>query len=257
MPFVKCSNPECGKDVHVTLRKCPFCGTPKDEDSPTYEIGNNTTASTKEIRNNTTEQLGRARFVKCTNPQCGKDVHVNLSRCPFCGTPKDEPSLAYEISNKSSLNERRMGLKSRLTITTTNQIENYSIVKYLDIITINMVIGTNFFVDMLASFNDFFGGFSGAYKEQLDCVYIEALDQLKDKAVDICADAVVGLKVDYSEISGKDKSMFMVSLTGTPVKIKQYPNYRKYKLLQELKSFLRDGIISQEEYDIEISKLNN
>ena len=48
---------------------------------------------------------------------------------------------------------------------------------------------------------------------------------MKNKAIRIGANAIVGFKVDFDEISGKDKSMFMVSASGTACKIEYNPNY--------------------------------
>ena len=45
--------------------------------------------------------------------------------------------------------------------------------------------------------------------------------EIEQKAASIGADAVVGLKMDFNEISGKGKTMFMVSAVGTAVKIRR------------------------------------
>ena len=55
-----------------------------------------------------------------------------------------------------------------IIITTTNNVENYVVDKYLGVITANLVIGTNFFSDFVASLSDFFGGMSGTYRKQMD-----------------------------------------------------------------------------------------
>ena len=73
-------------------------------------------------------------------------------------------------------------------------------------------------------------------------------------ALQICL-WISGIQVNFSEISGKDKSMFMVSLSGTAVRVKEIPNYRILNLKRDLNAFLREGILSQEDYDKEIQKL--
>ena len=45
------------------------------------------------------------------------------------------------------------------------------------------------------------------------------IKQVEREAQRLGADAIVGLKIDFGEISGKEKSMFMVSAVGTAVKI--------------------------------------
>lgn len=98
---------------------------------------------------------------------------------------------------------------------TTNNIEGGKIKQYIDVICSNTVVGTNFLSDFKASFIDFFGGRSGSYKNKLESIYEEAKKELKQKAIQIGANAIVGFHIDFDEISGKDKSMFMVSASGT------------------------------------------
>lgn len=107
-----------------------------------------------------------------------------------------------------------------IIITTTNCIENAAIEKYIELIATNVVVGTNLFSDFAASFTDFFGGYSNTYQNKLDKVYNSAVEALRIKASRIGADAVIGVKMDFGEISGKNKSMFMVSAVGMAVKLK-------------------------------------
>ena len=106
-------------------------------------------------------------------------------------------------------------MKNRFIITTTDTIENCPIKRYIYTICSNIVIGTNVFSDFAASVTDFFGGRSGSYKRKLQIIYNEASKELKQKAINLGANAIVGFKVDFDEISSRDKSMFMVSVSGT------------------------------------------
>ena len=106
-----------------------------------------------------------------------------------------------------------------MIITTTSNIEGARIVEYLDLISVNVVIGTNFFSDWMASVTDIFGGKSSTYQHKLDDVYEAAFKKIEKRAEKLGADAVVGLKMDFGEVSGKEKSMFMVSAIGTAVKL--------------------------------------
>ena len=111
-------------------------------------------------------------------------------------------------------------MRDKIIITTTNSVEQTEIIKYVDLISTNVVIGTNIFSDIGASLSDFFGGFSETYQKKLNEIYNVAIDDLKTKASQIGANAVVGLKIDFDEISGKGKSMFMISALGTAVVVK-------------------------------------
>lgn len=60
----------------------------------------------------------------------------------------------------------------------------------------------------------------------------------------------MGLKIDFDEILGKGKSMFMVTCIGTAVVVK--PNLvEKYEKLHKIKTFLDDEIITIELYEEE------
>ncbi len=124
-----------------------------------------------------------------------------------------------------------MNMKGKFLISTTNNIEGVPIKKYIGAICSNIVIGTNIFSDIAASFTDFFGGKSDSYKRKLEIIYDEASKDLKQKAFNAGANCIIGFKVDFDEISGKDKSMFMVSASGTACVI-DYPEdeiYTDYK----------------------------
>lgn len=108
-----------------------------------------------------------------------------------------------------------------MIITTTNSIEGAEITSYMRLVSANIVVGTNFLSDFMASFTDFFGGRSNTYQQELDKVYQNAINEISAKATAIGADAIVGLKMDFNEISGKGKTMFMVSAVGTAVKLRK------------------------------------
>lgn len=61
------------------------------------------------------------------------------------------------------------------------------------------------------------GGRSGTYQKQLNSLYNEAVEKIKVAAFEIGANCVLGLTVDLDEISGKGKSMFMLTAIGTAV----------------------------------------
>jgi uncharacterized protein YbjQ (UPF0145 family) len=71
------------------------------------------------------------------------------------------------------------------------------------------------FSDIAASFTDIFGGNSETYQNKMDLMYKSAKDSLMKKAVARGANAIVGFKIDFDEISGKGKGMLMLSATGT------------------------------------------
>ena len=100
-------------------------------------------------------------------------------------------------------------------ISTTSTIQNATSIQYLDVVYTNVVIGTNLFSDFAASFTDFFGGKSKTYQSKLTLIYNNAMSDIRKKAIAIGANAIIGFRIDFDEISGKDKSMLMVNLSGT------------------------------------------
>lgn len=108
---------------------------------------------------------------------------------------------------------------SKILISTTNSFEGIEIKEYLDIVSTNVVVGTNYFSDLGASLTDIFGGYSDTYEGKLQTIYAKAIKNIQNQTIALGGNAIVGLKIDFDEISGKGKSMFMVSAIGTSVKL--------------------------------------
>ena len=144
-----------------------------------------------------------------------------------------------------------------MIITTTNNIENYSIKRYLGVVNANIVIGANFFSDFAASLTDVFGGRSNTYQNKLNTIYKEVMAELKAKAKSFQADAIVGLHIDFDEVSGGGKSMFMVSASGTAVMIENNfeDRYFMYKALSDIHDYWKKGFLSEEEYNYEKARI--
>ena len=135
-------------------------------------------------------------------------------------------------------------------IVNTNNISHYTIKEYKGLVSANQVVGANFFADLFASITDFVGGNSGAYRESLDTLYRDVTKQLNEKAKRMGANAIVGFRIDFDEISGKGKSMFMVTGVGTAVLIEP-DRYEMYEKLHKLHVYLTDGLLTQEQYEWE------
>lgn len=100
-----------------------------------------------------------------------------------------------------------------LLLSTTSELNGWDIEKYIRIISENAVEGTGLLGDMVAEFLDVTGGRSGKYQEYLTKLNEEVLNKLKDEAKSVKgANAVVGIKIEHNEITGKGKQMFMEQL---------------------------------------------
>ena len=142
-----------------------------------------------------------------------------------------------------------------MILTTTHQIPGYSIDKYKGLVNANQVIGVNLISEWIASVTDVIGGTSGTFRRKLDTVYGDVLSTLSTKAKEVGANAIVGVRMDFNEISAKGKSMFMLTAQGTAVVI-SIDRLDLCKKLHELKIYLEDGLLSQEEYERECSRVN-
>ena len=105
-----------------------------------------------------------------------------------------------------------------MILTTTPNIENKTISAYLGIVTGEAIVGANIFRDLFANIRDIVGGRSAAYERELERARQLALDDLKESAQRVGADAVVGVDLDY-EVLGSNNGMLMVSISGTAVKL--------------------------------------
>ncbi|MCO6564734.1 MAG: YbjQ family protein [Apibacter sp.] len=103
-----------------------------------------------------------------------------------------------------------------MILTTTNSIEGFTVKEYKGIVTGETIIGANFFKDFKANLTDFFGGRSKTYEKVLIEAKQTALKELEEKAMQLGANAVIGIHIDYETLGAKG-SMLMVSICGTGV----------------------------------------
>ncbi len=106
-----------------------------------------------------------------------------------------------------------------MILSTTPNLEGKKIVNYVGVVTGEAILGANFFRDLLAGITDFIGGRSGAYEQSLNEAREIAMHEMNQKAQAMGANAIVGIDIDYESIGGTDKSMLMVTCSGTAVVI--------------------------------------
>lgn len=101
---------------------------------------------------------------------------------------------------------------------TTPTLENGIIVEYKGIVTGEIVSGINFIKDFGASIRNIVGGRSAGYEEELITARNNALREMEERALQMGANAVVGVKVDYESFG--NAGMLMVIAAGTAVVVK-------------------------------------
>ncbi len=105
-----------------------------------------------------------------------------------------------------------------MLITTTPNVEGKEIREYKGLVMGEAILGTNIFRDLFAGIRDIVGGRSGAYEKALAEARGIAIDEMSRNAADMGANGVIGVDLDYENISvGANGSMLMVSASGTAV----------------------------------------
>ena len=103
-----------------------------------------------------------------------------------------------------------------MLVTTTPNVEGKRITRYYGLVAGEAILGANLFKDFFAGIRDIVGGRSASYEKELQRARDMALDELKQRARDLGANAIVGVDLDY-EVLGKSNGMLMVSASGTAV----------------------------------------
>ncbi|OFX56284.1 MAG: hypothetical protein A2066_12845 [Bacteroidetes bacterium GWB2_41_8] len=137
--------------------------------------------------------------------------------CDKCGTV-----ILYKA--KADIENERSGIVryleqniSRVRILTTHVPHNWEY-EALSIVTGQSVTGTGFMSEFKSGFTDFFGGQSGSFNKKLANGENLCFAQLRVKAINLGANAIIGTDVDYGDV-GEGKGMLMVCAAGTAVKV--------------------------------------
>ena len=106
-----------------------------------------------------------------------------------------------------------------MIVTTTDSVDGATVAQYLGVVSGDAVLGTNIFKDLFASVRDVVGGRAGAYEKVLQEGKDMALADMTERARALGADAVIGVDLDYEVIGGDNKTLLMVSVNGTAVRL--------------------------------------
>ena len=148
-------------------------------------------------------------------PECNTVLSIkdiNNKTCPTC-------SYGINISEDKKLPDD-FDFNS-ITVTTAPTLANYKIIDTIDIVTSETVFGMNIFRDFFAGITDFFGGRSEASQKILRDARKLCILELKKEAYRVGGNAIIGVDLDYSEISGKGKGMLFLVASGTAVKVEK------------------------------------
>lgn len=173
------------------------------------------------------------RCERCGKPPKWLDPFPDGNICSRCWEA-DRPQRDAEAEHRKKAqaladaeeDERHRAQQERIAevtpgiVLTTETASNLPIERRLDIVTAEVVIGMHLFKDIASAWRDTFGGRSKVMQNGLRDARKAALDELRREAASIGADAVVGVDLNYSEISGGGKSMLFLVASGTAVTLR-------------------------------------
>lgn len=107
-----------------------------------------------------------------------------------------------------------------MLVTTTDTIQNQSVETYLGVVTAEVVYGTNVLRDFFAGIRDTIGGRTGSYERIFEKGQQKAIEELKQRAQKLNADAIIGIEIDTGTINVDAKGvLLLITATGTAVKL--------------------------------------
>ena len=154
---------------------------------------------------------------------CGKKIGFfnggDSGRCDVCtnahfvGLQKE--SKTQELSAQQQA-EAKAKEQIETVLLTTETAPNLKIIKRIEIVTAEVAYGMNIFKDLFAGVRDIVGGRSEAVQKTMRDARRTALFELKKEAYSVGANAVVGVDLDYVDLSGSN-NMVMLVASGTAV----------------------------------------
>lgn len=133
--------------------------------------------------------------LKCLN--CGADVAEGTRFCPRCGA-----NLSTGVPD--------------FMMTTAPTIPGYKIKRVLGVVTGLTPRTRGVLGKFIAGIQSMFGGEITAFTMELEKARLEAMDRVREKALNMGANAIVGLDLEMTEL-GLQAGIVVISATGTAV----------------------------------------
>lgn len=100
---------------------------------------------------------------------------------------------------------------------TTPNIEGKTVKKYLGIVNGEGLIGANVYKDIFSGVRDVVGGRTSTYEQELKKAREIALESMQLKAEELGANAILNVRVKYSNLGGTMGNTILISVNGTAV----------------------------------------
>lgn len=153
--------------------------------------------------------------------ECGKKVgffDIYEGHCPECIAQihKLRNERRNDDRTKAKQEQQKLVGEIEAVLLTTETAPNLNITRRIEIVTAECAFGMNIFKDLFAGVRDIVGGRSEAVQKTMRDARKTALYELKREAHLVGANAVVGVDLDYVELSASG-SMIMLVASGTAV----------------------------------------
>lgn len=143
--------------------------------------------------------------IKCSKKQQGV----------FSSKFEEFSSLDGDPICSDCLKEHKQMIDKSVVLTTTNNVDGHKVVSYIDIGSVEVVIGTGAISEFTGGLADIFGERSTAFEKKLNTAKKIALSKLKVEAYNTGGNAVIGIDMDYTEFTS---NRIGVVANGTIVK---------------------------------------
>lgn len=163
---------------------------------------------------------------------CAEQIEDEFDACWNCGS--DVSGAVAENSSdfkeaKADIQESDLAVDTSFTadeiaavkVATTPSLEDYKIIRTVDVIATECVFGMNMYKDLVVGLSDLVGGRSKTMQKALRDARLNCLSELKLEALRSGANAVVGVTFNHNEFTGKGSSMIFVVATGTAVVVQR------------------------------------
>ncbi|MGP3726071.1 YbjQ family protein [Cereibacter sphaeroides] len=157
---------------------------------------------------------------------CGEKVSffdLTGGECWECGQRRMQDEGRAIAEAERAERERAAAIQERASalLLTTEAAHNLTVQRRIGIVSAERIFGLSAFKDLLVSARDLVGGKSTTLERAFQDARREALDELRLRAIELGADAVVGVAFTHAEIG--TSAMVMVAVTGTAVTLEPAP----------------------------------
>lgn len=161
---------------------------------------------------------------------CGSKLSIfDIGADGVCVDCREEQALKFRENSIAAMRQKvrekaetaaQSNENIMAVLLTTETAPNLNITKRIEIVTAEVAYGMNIFKDLFAAVRDVVGGRSEAVQSTMRDARRTALYELKKEAYEVGANAVVGVDLDYVEISS-NSNMIMLVASGTAVVIEE------------------------------------